>query len=113
VKKGVDRTTVGYTICCLEGGGGEETTQMANRRPKSGGRRHAIYRYYQKKTDDQKVRKNRRPKSARMYAEYVRTHSNNERSMQKRQVKLIFTDPNSDFAMIREHVLGSAAHTGR
>jgi hypothetical protein len=45
---------------------------------------------------------------ARMYAEYVRTHSNNERSMQKRQLKLIFTDPNSEFAMIK-HVLGSAA----
>ena len=38
---------------------------------------------------------------ARLYAEYVRTQSNNERSMQKRQVKLIFTDADSDFAMIK------------
>jgi hypothetical protein len=38
---------------------------------------------------------------ARMYAGYVRTNSNNERSMQKRQLRLIFTDPASDFSMIR------------
>jgi len=38
---------------------------------------------------------------ARMYADYVRQNSNNERSMQKRQLKLIFTDPNSNFSMIR------------
>jgi hypothetical protein len=38
---------------------------------------------------------------ARMYADYVRQNSNNERSMQKRQLRLIFTDPDSDFSMIR------------
>jgi hypothetical protein len=38
---------------------------------------------------------------ARMYADYVRQNSNNERSMQKRQLRLIFTDPDSNFSMIR------------
>jgi hypothetical protein len=38
---------------------------------------------------------------ARMYADYVRTNSNNERSTQKRQLRLIFTDPDSDFSLLR------------
>jgi hypothetical protein len=47
---------------------------------------------------------------ARMYAEFVRTSSNNERSMQKRQAKLIFTSPDSDFAMVKENVSGSGGN---
>jgi hypothetical protein len=38
---------------------------------------------------------------ARTYAAYVRQNSNNERSMQKRQLRLIFTEPDSNFSMIR------------
>jgi hypothetical protein len=38
----------------------------------------------------------------RTWAEHVRAASNNERAMQKRQLKLMFLNPDSEYAMVSD-----------